>query len=416
MITCARKIYHWSREKTDRFLYLLCRGNHWGFAVHLARLARVFFLREFFPKHKNYRNVDELKQLVTKALAEQTAQLMVVYPNSTIPPEITVLMIFPKYVNNSDDYIETNFEDTWVVTAKNIGINVEIFYADKISYISPNASNLEVMNQERKNLLSKVKSLRPRLIFLDINYLGNQNTINASVIKEIRTIHSCKIAGHMGDYYSNEAFRIAEYWSKSLDIVLHSSPGMPTRDIGNFYYTNYFVNEKSFYPVTNKSIDISFSGSGNISRYVYLAFVRLLAKRRGYNSEIYVHDNSVGSALSSEKYAYTVRESRVLLNLSARSAPGVRVVTGRVKQAMATKSLLLEEENNALASMLTPFGHYIPFNSEEELAVAIDFSTRFGELVDKITDAAYSKYCLEHSSKVVWSGILNLCDVCYVED
>ena len=406
-----KRVYHWAREKTDQFLLQLYREDKLWLAVPLSSLARKFFLREFSVKQVNYRNVEELKQLVIKATKKQAAKQAEVQEKSSIPLGFKVLMIFPKYRNDWKDCTESNFKITWVMTAKDAGLNVDTFYADRISYLPSDASNLEMMSQEGRKLLFKVKEFQPQLIFLDTNYLGNSNTINDSFIQEIRKIHKCKIAGYMGDYYSKEAFQIAEYWSKSLDIVLHSEPGMPSKNLKNFHYMHYFQNEKSFYPAREKGTDITFSGSGNISRYVYLSFTKSLAQKKGYTCEIHVQNNSINLALSNEEYSRLIRESRAVLNLSARAAPGVRVVTGRVREAIASKSLLIEEKNEALACIFTPYAHYIPFDSKEELAIAIDFSVHCGELIDKITEAAYTKYHREHSSKIGWSQIMRLCNV-----
>ena len=413
-----KKLYHWSLRRTDRFLFQLCREDKLWLAVHLSGIARTFFLREFSVKQVNYRNVEDLKQLVIKATKEQAAKPAEAQEKPCIPPGLKVLLVFSKYASSSylnistdSDPMESNFEDVWVKTATDAGLNVDTFYADKISYLSPDASNLEVMKQEGRKLLSKVNDFQPQLIFLDTNYLGNQNTINCDLIQEIRKIHSCKIAGFIGDFYSKEAFHTAEYWSKSLDILLHGEPEMPSGKLKNVHYMHYFQNEKSFYPASEKGKDITFSGSGNISRYVYLAVAKSVSKKRGYKHEVYVHNYTMNSSLSNEEYSRLIRESRAVLNLSARPAPGVRAVTGRVQQAIASKSLLIEEKNEGVARIFTPYAHYIPFDSKEELAIAIEFSVNCGKLVDKITEAAYTKYRREHSSKVVWSQILRLCNV-----
>jgi hypothetical protein len=410
-MSLIKRLYHWSREKADQFLLQLCREDKLWLAVPLSSLVRKFFLREFSVKQVNYRNIEDLKQLVIKATKEQVAKPAEAQGKPCIPLGFKVLMVYSKYIYNSKDCIESNFEDTFVVTAKDTGFNVDTFYADRISYLPSDASNLEMMSQEGRKLLCKVKEFRPQLIFLDTNYLGNQNTINLNLIQEIKNTHNCKIVGWMGDYYSKEAFRIAEYWSKSFDVVFHNSPAMTSGGLHNFHYLHFFVNEKTFYPFSERGNDITFSGSGNVSRYVYLAFIKSLAQKKGYTCEIHVHNRSLNSALNPEEYSRLIRESRAVLNLSARHAPGVRVVTGRVQEAIASKSLLIEEKNEALARIFTPYAHYIPFDSKEELALAIDFSVNCGELVDKITEAAYTKYRREHSSKVIWSQILQLCNV-----
>ena len=406
-----KKLYHWSSKKTDQFLLQLCREDKLWLAVPLSSLARKFFLREFSVKQINYRNLEELKQLVTKATNEDVSKSVENHKNVNIPQDLKVLMIYSKYINNSKDCIEHHFEETWATTAKDTGLDVDIFYSDRISYLPSDASNLEVMKQEGRKILSKVKEFRPQLIFLDINYIGNENTINSNLIQEIKNIHNCKIAGFMCDYYSKEAFRIAEYWSKSFDVVLHNQPAVTSGGLHNVHYLHFFVNEKSFYPFSGRGNDITFSGSGNISRYVYLAFTKSLAQKKGYSCKIHVHNNSINSALSPEEYSRLIRESRAVLNLSARPAPGVRVVTGRVREAIASKSLLIEEKNEAVACIFTPYAHYIPFDSKEELAIAIDFSVNCGELIDKITEAAYTKYHREYNSKIGWSQILRLCNV-----
>ena len=85
-------------------------------AVHLSGIARTFFLREFSVKQVNYRNVEDLKQLVIKATKEQAAKPAEAQGKPCIPSGLKVLMVFCKYGNSthlniSTDSMETNFED-----------------------------------------------------------------------------------------------------------------------------------------------------------------------------------------------------------------------------------------------------------------------------------------------------------------
>ncbi|MCX5699149.1 MAG: glycosyltransferase [Candidatus Omnitrophica bacterium] len=398
-----RKFYHHLLKKIDKFLLRLCRGENLLLVVFLSGIARKIFLREFSIKKHNYRNIEELRQLVIIAMKEQAAELVGNYNKEyNISAGLKILLVLN---------LKTSFEDVWVKTAKNAGFNVDTFDADKISYFSPDVSNLGVMDQEAGKLLRKVKDFQPQLILLDVNYLGNPNTINNNFIQEIRKIHNCKIVGHMGDYCSKEAFSIAQYWLRSLDVVLHSAPGMSSGGLQNFYYIHRFVNEMSFYPSNERRTDIFFSGSGNISRYVYLAFAKLISKKRKYRCQINVHYHHDSLALSPEEYSRLIRGSRAVLNLSARPAPNVRIVTLRVQEAIASKSLLIEEKNDSITNIFTPYAHFIPFDSKKELAIAMDFSVNCGELVDKITEGAYRKYLREYSSKIIWNQILYLCKV-----
>jgi spore maturation protein CgeB len=186
---------------------------------------------------------------------------------------------------------------------------------------------------------------------------------------------------------------------------------MSTDNIPNVNYVHYFANERSFYPASEKRYDLTFSGSGNISRYVYLAAAKSISRKRGYQCQINVHSHDILSALSAGDYARMVRESRAVLVLSARAAPGVRVVTGRVQQTIASKALLIAEHCDSMNRLFTPYVHFIPFDSQKELAIAMEFSVTSQDLVGAITEAAYKKYRQEHSSAVVWARILDLCGI-----
>lgn len=396
-----KKIFRWSLRKCDKFLLQLCRQGWWWLVLPLSGIARAISRREFFPRETNYATLGELRQLVVKAMHDQAAGTVHDSEEECISPGLKVLLIFN---------IGTSFEDAFVKTARGAGFDVDTFYANTMSYLSPDSDNLENMRTQGRELLRKVQEFKPQLILLDVNYLGNANTINNNLIQEIKKIHSCKIAGFMGDYYSKEGFHIAEYWSDSLDVILHGVPGMSSGGLQNFHYMPYFVNEKTYYPASKKGKDITFSGSGRIPRYVYLAFAKSFSKKRGYDCEIVVHSHD-SSALTLKDYSRLVRESRAVLDLTASPAPGASIHTSRMLEAIASKSLLIEEKSEITARLFTPYAHFIPFDSKKELAIAIDFSVRSAELVEKITDAAYKKYRLEHSSKAGWNRIVRLCRI-----
>ena len=101
--------------------------------------------------------------------------------------------------------------------------------------------------------------------------------------------------------------------------------------------------------------------------------------------------------------------SKVVLNLSARKARGVRILTGRSIQAIASKSLALDEENKSMKALYTPFKHYIPFNSIKELSIALRFIKEYPKLVDCIIKESFTYYCNNYRSDFGWKKILSFC-------
>lgn len=77
--------------------------------------------------------MNELKQLVIKATMEQFLGVIPRDENSGIPSGLKILLIF-----NS----KTNFENVWAKTTIDAGFDVDTFWADKISGLPSDISNL----------------------------------------------------------------------------------------------------------------------------------------------------------------------------------------------------------------------------------------------------------------------------------
>ena len=116
-------------------------------------------------------------------------------------------------------------------------------------------------------------------------------------------------------------------------------------------------------------------------------------------------------SVSRKEYKDYLTSSKIVLNLSSRRARGVRILTGRSIQAIASKSLALDEENESMKNLYTPFKHYIPFDSIRELSIALRFIKGYPKLVNCIIEESYNHYCNNYRSDFGWKKILNFCNL-----
>jgi len=383
----------------ESLVFFLIKKNYLNFAYLISKLFKYFFLREIFVRKQiNYNNINELLSLIKK---EKVLKLKNTSNFNLIGKKILFLGL-NKY----------NFKSYWLGTAKNLRAKVHFYPTDNVSYIKESQNNFKVLNKFELNLNNKIKQIKPDLIFMDINYLGNKNTINQKILQNIKKSksHKPKIVGWIGDIYSNAALEIVKYWSKYVDFIIYSEPlakkYINKTSISNFKFINFCVNEKSFYFQKKKRL-LFFSGTGSISRYPFLIAV---IKKYFYNNKILIlfHNKYNNLSISLSKYQKNIRQSQSTINFTCRNIPHLRVFVGRAFEAIASKSLLIEEKNNSIYKLLRPYRDFIPFDSVKELLIAIDFVKRYPKLTLQISNNAYNHYQNKYHSKFFWKKLFFL--------
>jgi len=406
MIIIFKKIYHFLFNKLENIIFFLIQKNFFNIALVLSLIFSKIFLRKFSNKN-NYNSVEELFLKISKLKFQKKYKIKKILKFNK---KNRILFLIPKAGGG-------DIENIFVDTAKNYGISVDLFYTEKVSYKNKTEkSNLKNLNLAYEKISKKIEKLKPNLIFIDCNYLGNKNTINNSFIKSLRKKFKFKIVGFMGDFYSKEAFIIQKYWSKSLDFIFHFEPSykkfiQTSKKIKKLYFLPYFLNDKDF-DFRKKKYDIFFSGILNIVRLPYLVFLRQNVKKFFLRNVIFFHDlnnyNKNTLSLSRKKYTYYLTSSKIIINLTSRKAPGVRIFTGRSVQAISSKSLALEEKNESMEKLYVPYKHYIPFDSIKELSITLKFIKKYPKLIECIINESYMHYCNNYRSDIGWKKIFKL--------
>lgn len=328
--------------------------------------------------------------------------------------DIKLCLLAPQFVYNDKRYIECEFEDYFVKTALQEGIQAEIFHTDLISY--PNfIKDADIAQKRLQELREYVAKIRPHVILFDANYIGNQNTVNPYLLNELRQNTGTKIVGFIADAYGDHGRSLVNYWAEQSDLLLHNAPGGPTVLHDPFAEKTVLIpiplDRSQFYRGRDQSYDISFVGSyEGALRPFWLSHVMKIATQHSMTKCVIPHARLAHECPDFNEYARILRHSRIAMNFSSRILTGknssTRILTGRAWQAIATGCLLFEEENEPIKTFFTPFVHYIPFANVSQLKAFLLFFHTHEDYRKRIADAGNDWYNAWYSNERIWSYIM----------
>jgi hypothetical protein len=359
----------------DNVSFLFWNNNLNLLGYLISSYGRNLICKEFFLKNKNYNNICELNNIVEYKLkkfknkkrkiniGKKNKKILLLYRRKT------KLMWFDFFKKKAKSYRFLNIE--------------------KVSYINEKIDNKKNIQNFQNKFLEVVISYKPDLIVLDINYFPNKNTLNPSILIFLKKFYSKKVIGFIGDFYKPEHFKIAKLWSKGIDVIFHGNEIIKNKTFKDkkIKYLPFTSDSSIFYPET-KSIDLFFSGIGNIYRFKYLFFIK--KKFEIFNIKLFVHKSNKQPSLTYNKYVKNIRRSGSVINFTRRGENYFHGGGNRF-EAMASKTLILNE-HNTFKKILIPYVHYIPFETAHELALAINFSKKYPNKISKIVQNSYNEF------------------------
>lgn len=167
-------------------------------------------------------------------------------------------------------------------------------------------------------------------------------------------------------------------------------------------FVNYFVPQNNcLFFDDAKNIDSLFVGSSRYpDRHIYLSYLSQnypqLSIRGGHREE----------GLTIDGYARLMRHAKININFASHPL-GLTQCKGRVFEALACKSLLLESEGSSTRELFAAGKDYIEFSSPEDLVSKIKFYTENEDERLKIAESGFGKYNELYTSDKFWEGIFN---------
>ena len=284
-----------------------------------------------------------------------------------------------------------------------VGLEV-VAYGDDVLF-APWATRASdaVIARQRADLHSFLKETAPDVVLLDCPFHPTLRTFNPydlekAVAGGTRIVHFVRDA-------PVETLPMLRAWAVHADAFLVFDPRaapLQDRELASRTLVIPVPLERSrFHPrAGNRRQELSFVGATNISLRLMI-----VAKAKDAFPDMVLHAGSTGALPTMDAYAAALRDSHTTINVSVHSGVDHRM-TGRVWEAIACGSLVLQQDNPCTRQFFVPYAHYMPYDRVSQLLSRALFLRRNPGHRARMAEAARDWHDRYYSNDQVWAAIL----------
>ena len=286
------------------------------------------------------------------------------------------------------------------------------FIGSKTIYISSENFN-DNKSGEALRLLDKlaatVKEFRPTLVIFDEFGVHSSLPTNelCDFFIQLRGDFGFKLIGlYLDSWMKAQSHAIVKH-GKFLDGIWEpTSPSDILTDPSFNYIRCPMPFDFSLYKNSQKKRQALFIGTVDIYNTNRSFFIHQLA-----NSSLDITINITNSyknkrILDNAEYARELCLSKVNVNFAGRLT-GEKIITGRVWETLLARSVLLDQFNPEINYFLTPFKHYIPFQSFNDLKLCLTFLESNDESCRVVSTLGREHIDLYFTPEKIWGYIFN---------
>ena len=262
-------------------------------------------------------------------------------------------------------------------------------------------------------LAATVKEFRPTLVIFDQFGVHSPLPTNdfLGFIFQLREDFGFKLIGLYLDGWIPAQAHAIEKYGKFLDGIWEStSPSDILTDPSFNYIRCPTPFDFSLYKDLQKTRQALFIGTVDAYNTNRSFFIHQLA-----NSSLDITINITNSSknkriLDNAEYARELCLSKVNVNFAGRPT-GKKILTGRVWEALLARSVLLDQFNPEINFFLTPFKHYIPFQSFSDLKLCLTFLESNDESCRVVSTLGREHIDRYFTPEKIWSYVFRQVDL-----
>ena len=271
---------------------------------------------------------------------------------------------------------------------------------------APTPQKLQVL----ESIASKVILFKPNIvIYDDFMAQGIENEIALDFGKLISKLSDsmgfCLIGLYLDSWMPNQNKAISNF-GHLLDYIW-----IPTQPNFQFPHSHKLIKLPMPRPPVNLEL-INIENKinralfrGTIGRYNLdrANFIHKLREKK-LNIDIFISNSRNSNTLNDHQYLQTITNYKANINFSERPTSD-RIITGRVWETLLARSILIEEDNEQIKYFLTPYFHYIPFNSVRDIEIILDYLDRNIEKCKLLIESNSQFISNNYHSDKIWRHI-----------
>ena len=344
---------------------------------------------------------------IEAAFARDEASLPVLdLGHHSLPADGKVMMLSFGHRSLPNDLTEH-----FAASAADAGVDLQLYLDTAVAMAADFRGSDEEVAARVEAFVAEVELSRPDVLIIDCFPYPALRGINPGFIAGLKARLGFRLVCVMRDAHKDVVF-LLDQWLPHCDTMVVFDPLSPIfgpdRAPENRKVTAMPVPSlhAPFLDHQERDLGLTFVGSVNL-RVRYMLLSVLMTEDIGLTA-VFGARRAIETP-DTAAYARFLARSRATLNISVHG-PGqgydCHLITGRVWEAIAAGSLLVEQDNPATAMVFTPYRHYLPWTTVEDIVHIARFIERRPDLAARIVGAAHAWARRHYSSDRFWAGVL----------
>lgn len=318
-------------------------------------------------------------------------------PAVTEPFKVSIVMT--RFIGCEAHGIENDFTSHFSASARAAGLDCQTLHLDHL--YRPDAD----FETECASIARQLEEHKPDLVVFDGNIPRGPGEFNSERIANLRHRLNFKTLCVIGDLYDIRQEDCLSHWQDCSDLFLifnkrskHFLNFTRRKDVLVKPFLPFC--EDLFHPQDEKHLDFYYCGARSRQREEFLNALR----STDLNYLTRFHNRTTTTAVPVEIYHKELASARMTFGNGYINAHN-NIITGRVGEAILSRTLVLYEDGSDLSDYLFPFVHYVPVQTIHDFCQAAIYLKSNPSLISNMVDAAHSFWHEHYSSRLFWARL-----------
>lgn len=341
---------------------------------------------------------------IDAAFADDEAALAVTAPPDFGSPPSGLKVMMLSYDHHA---VSNDMADHFSASAAEAGVAITLYLDNALITPADFPGTDQEVAERVDAFAAKLDQERPDILIIDCCAPLILRGINPGIAADLKARYNFRLVCVMRDAQRGTE-PLLDAWLPACDTMVVFDPLSPV-----FSPTRAPMNHKvitlpvpSLHPpfLERCNQDLGLTFAGNIVWQPRYALLSVLMSEDIRFTAVFGPRRAVETP-DTASYARLLSRSQAILNVS-HHGPGISLVTGRVWESIAAGTLLVEQDNPATAMFFTPYRHYLPWKTVEDIVHIARFVERRPDMAAKIASEAHAWAKRHYNAKRFWEGLL----------